>query len=68
MQSSHLSAEAWLGLPDPTTRQGRKHASVLPIPCVLDKEEAMRERTRRRAGLSDDMRGRLASRAQRRRR
>ena len=34
MQSSRLSAEAQLGLPDLATCQGRKHASVLPIPSV----------------------------------
>jgi len=70
MQSSRLSAEAQLDFPDPTTYRGRKHASVLPISgvqeyrvykgegpnrvVVLDEEEAMQEKMRRRAGLSDD--------------
>jgi hypothetical protein len=34
---------------------------------VPDEEEAVQERTRQRVGLSNDARGRLASRAQRRR-
>jgi len=69
----------WLDLPDLAARRGRKHASVLPIlgvqgrgpqprgcdVVVLDEEEAVRERTHRRAWLSDDARERLASMAQR---
>ena len=35
MQSSRLSIEAQLDLPDPAMRRGRKHASVLLIPSVL---------------------------------
>jgi len=64
MQSSRLSTEVQLDLPDPAARRGRKHTSVLPIPSVQERRPqpcgcAGRRRSnagemRRRAGLSDD--------------
>ena len=58
MQSSHLSTEARLDLPDPATcrccqYQAYKREGPNRV-VVLDEEEAIQEKTRRRAGLSDD--------------
>jgi len=65
MQSSRLSTEAQLDLPDPATCRGRKHASMLSIPSVQERGlQPYGCARRRRSNAGEDA---SASRSQRRR-
>jgi hypothetical protein len=65
MQSSRLSVEVRLDLPDLATRRGRKHAMVLPIPGVHGRGPQPCGCTgRRRSNVGEDV---SVSRTQRRR-